>query len=118
MYPIQNPIYPNQSSTYPNQNTTYPIQNTTDPIQNTTYPTGLSKILCIQPHTQVGLQLYLANMFKAVRASGRELEAQLEKNCTPNLFPKVPPAKKIEWEHFAVHGAVHTACIIMHLWSK
>ena len=45
---------------------------------------SLSKILLILPHTQVGLPLYLANMFKAMKASGRELQAQLEKNCTPN----------------------------------
>ena len=58
----------------------------------------LSKILHILPHTQVGLPLYLANMFKAMKASGRELQAQLEKNGTPNRFPKVLPAKKVEWE--------------------
>ena len=46
----------------------------------------------------MGLQLYLAGMFKAVKASCRELQAQLEQNCTPNRFPKVLPAKKIEWE--------------------
>ena len=37
-------------------------------------------------------------MFKARKASGRELQAQLKKNGTPNRFPKVLPAKKIEWE--------------------
>ena len=37
-------------------------------------------------------------MFKAMKASGRELQAQLEKNGTPNRFPKVLPAKKVEWE--------------------
>ena len=58
----------------------------------------LSEILRILPHTQVGLPLYLANMFNAMKASGRELQAQLEKNCTPNRFPKVLPAKKVEWE--------------------
>ena len=33
-----------------------------------------------------------------MKASSRELQAQLEKMGTPNLFPKVLPAKKIEWE--------------------
>ena len=60
----------------------------------------ISNILGILPHTQVGLPLYLANMFKATKASSRELQAQLENNGTPNRFPKVLPAKKIEWEHF------------------
>ena len=35
----------------------------------------LSKILRIPPHTQVGLLLYLTNMFKAMKATGRELQA-------------------------------------------
>ena len=46
----------------------------------------------------MGLPLYLANMFKAMKASCRELQAQLEKNSTPNWFPKILPAKKVEWE--------------------
>ena len=58
----------------------------------------LSKILHILTHTQVGLQLYLANMFKAMKASIQELQTQLKKNSTPNWFPKVLAAKKIEWE--------------------
>ena len=33
-----------------------------------------------------------------MKASGRELQSQLEKNGTPNRFPKVLPAKKVEWE--------------------
>ena len=56
------------------------------------------KILRILPHTQVGLPLYLANMFKAMKASCRELQAQLEENGTPNQFPKVLPARKVEWK--------------------
>ena len=36
-------------------------------------------------------------MFKAMKASSQELQAQLEKMDTPNRFPKVLPAKKIEW---------------------
>ena len=55
-------------------------------------------IFYIPPHTQVGLQLYLANMFKAMKASSREFQAQLEKMDTTNRFPEVLPAKKIEWE--------------------
>ena len=55
----------------------------------------ISNILGILPHTQVGLPLYLANMFKATKASSRELQEQLENNSTPNRFPKVLPTKKI-----------------------
>ena len=78
----------------------------------------LSKILRLPPHTQVGLQLYLANMFKAMKASGQELQTQLEKNGTPNRFPKVLPAKEDRVGALAVHGPAYTACLIMHLGSK
>ena len=109
---------------YPIQNTTYPILNTTLALSKILCTLSkilrtlseilrtlseilhtlseilrtLSKILRILPHTLVGLPLYLANMFKAMKASCRELQSQLEKNGTPNRFPKVLPAKKVEWE--------------------
>ena len=46
----------------------------------------------------MGLLLCLANMFKAMKASSRDLQLQLKKMATPNWFPKVLPAKRIEWE--------------------
>ena len=47
-------------------------------------------------HTQSGgpalaLHPYLANMFKAMKASSLELQVQLEKMGTPNQCPKVVP---------------------------
>ena len=53
-------------------------------------------------------------MFKAMKASGRELQAQLEKNGTPNQFPKVLPAKKVEWESLQsmdLHTLLASICI-------
>ena len=76
----------------------------------------LSKILRILPHTQVGLPLYLANMFKAMKASCRELQAQLEKNGTPIRFPKVLPAKQVEWEHLQSMD-LGTLPVLASLWS-
>ena len=104
-----------QYSTYPIQYSMYPIQYSTYPIQNSMYPIQkLDQNLCISPHTQVGLLLYLAKMFKAMKASSRELQAQLEKNSTPSLFPKVLPAKKIEWERLQsmdLHTLLASLCI-------
>ena len=86
---------PLKISTYPLQKSTYPLQILHTPSKHLRTP---SKNLHTPTHTQVGLALYLANMFKAMKASSRELEVQLEKMGTPNQFPKVLSSKKIEWE--------------------
>ena len=74
----------------------------------------LSKIIRIPPYTQVGLQLYLANMFKAMNAFSWELQAQIEKTGTPNWFPKVLLAKNIELERLQsmdLHTLLASLCI-------
>ena len=73
-------------------------------------------------HTQVGLPLYLANMFKAMKASSPELQAQLEKMVHPTGFPKFSPPKRSSgstcspWTcepcmpHYCFHGATENLC--------
>ena len=47
---------------------------------------------------QMRLLLCLAVIFKAMKASSIDLQAQLKKLDALNWFPKVLPTKKIEWE--------------------
>ena len=74
------------------------------------------KKLRIPPHTQVGLQLCLANMFKAMKASCRELQAQLEQYT--QQVSRSSSRKKDREGALTVHGLAYTACLIMHLGSK
>ena len=62
-------------------------------------------ILCTPSHIQVGLLLYLANMFKATKASLLDLQAQLEKMAT---VPQSSPCQRDGVGAHEVYGPVNS----------
>jgi hypothetical protein len=46
----------------------------------------------------VGLGLYIANSFKAMKSAARQLQADLALAGHPNAFPSKPVAIKSDWD--------------------
>ena len=81
------------------------------------------QILCTPTHIQMGLPLYLANIFKAMKASSLELQAQLEKIVHPTISQShgspQAPSQKDRVGALAVHVPANRggpALLILHPW--
>ena len=79
---------------------------------------GLDTALLIRVLLQVGLRLYMANIFKSMKGASGQPEADLILAGHPNIFPSEPKDTKKGWEFWQELDYCTLLCTHWHVHSR